>query len=56
MDFSYSHGLFVDILVRVNRKSLRKNGLDTANVYDTRDWIVIKAWGRDVVKLALSAP
>ncbi len=54
MDFSYSHGLFVDVLVRVNRKSLRKNGLDTANVYDTRDWIVIKAWGRDVAKLALN--
>ena len=29
LDFSTSHGLFVDVLVRVNRKSLRKNGLDT---------------------------
>lgn len=56
MDFSYSHGLFVDILVRVNRKSLRKNGLDTANVYDTRDLTVINAWGRDVAKLVLSTP
>jgi menaquinone-dependent protoporphyrinogen IX oxidase len=53
MDFSYSHGLFVDVLVRVNRKSLRKNGLDTAKVYDTRDWKAIEAWGKEVANLAL---
>ena len=52
MDFSYSHGLLVDILVRINRKNLCKNGLDTAKVHDTRDWIAIEAWGRDVAKLA----
>jgi menaquinone-dependent protoporphyrinogen oxidase len=53
MDFSYSHGLFVDILVRVNRKKLRKGGLDTASVYDTRDWAAIEAWGHEVAQLAL---
>jgi menaquinone-dependent protoporphyrinogen IX oxidase len=55
MDFSYSHGLFVDVLVRVNRRSLRKNGLDTAKVHDTRDWKAIEAWGHEVAKLALNA-
>ena len=53
MDFSYSHGLLVDIIVRVNRRNLRKNGLDTAKVYDTRDWAAIEAWGRETAKLAL---
>jgi menaquinone-dependent protoporphyrinogen oxidase len=53
MDFSYSHGLFVDFLVRFNRRKLRKNGLDTAAVYDTRDWTAIAAWGCEVAQLAL---
>ena len=53
MDFSYSHGLLVDIIVRVNRRNLRKNGLDTAKVHDTRDWAAIEAWGREVAQLAL---
>jgi menaquinone-dependent protoporphyrinogen oxidase len=52
MDFSYSHGLIVDIIVRVNRRNLRKNGLDTAKVHDTRDWAAIEAWGHEVAKLA----
>jgi len=52
MDFSYSHGLLVDIIVRVNRKNLRKNGLDTSKVHDARDWAAIEAWGREVAKLA----
>ena len=52
MDFSYSHGLFVDFLVRFNRRKLRKGGLDTASVYDTRDWSAIEAWGHEVAKLA----
>jgi menaquinone-dependent protoporphyrinogen oxidase len=54
MDFSYSHGLFVDILVRVNRRKLRKGGLNTAAVHDTRDWTAIESWGHEVAKLALS--
>ncbi len=56
MDFSYSHGLLVDIIVRVNRKNLRKNGLDTARVHDTRDWAAIEAWGHEVAKLAQNQP
>jgi menaquinone-dependent protoporphyrinogen oxidase len=54
MDFSYSHGLLVDIIVRVNRRNLRKKGLDTAKVHDTRDWKAIEAWGHEVAKLALN--
>ena len=52
MDFHKSHGLFVDILVRFNRKSLRKNGLDTSKIYDTRDWTTIEAWAHEVSKSA----
>ncbi len=53
LDFSKSHGLFVDILIRVNRNSLRKNGLDTTRVRDTRDWPSIEAWAREVAKKSL---
>lgn len=52
LDFSKSHGLFVDILVRVNRKSLRKNGLDTRKVHDTRDWKHIESWAVELAKVA----
>jgi menaquinone-dependent protoporphyrinogen oxidase len=48
LDFSQSHGLIVDVMVRVNRKSLRKNGLDTTKVHDTRDWNTIEAWAREI--------
>src|SRR5665647_1687426 len=43
LDFNHSHGLIVDVMVRVNRKSLAKNGLDTTKVRDTRDWAAIEA-------------
>lgn len=56
MDFSYSHGLLVDVIVRVNRRNLRKNGLNTAAVHDTRDWAAIEAWGKEVAKLAQTIP
>ena len=52
LDFSKSHGLLVDIIVRVNRRNLKKNGLDTSKIYDTRDWIKIAAWTHEVVALA----
>jgi menaquinone-dependent protoporphyrinogen oxidase len=51
LDFSKSHGLFVDVLVRVNRRSLRKNGLDTRKVRDTRNWNFIEVWACEVAKL-----
>jgi menaquinone-dependent protoporphyrinogen oxidase len=51
LDFGKSHGLFVDVLVKVNRKSLRKNGLDTRKVRDTRDWNTIEVWACEVAKL-----
>ncbi len=52
LDFSKSHGLLVDIIVRVNRRNLKKNGLDTSKIYDTRDWNKIAAWAYEVVALA----
>ena len=48
LDFGQSHGLIVDVMVRVNRRSLRKNGLDTTKVHDTRDWNCIEAWAREI--------
>ncbi len=48
LDFSQSHGLIVDVMVRVNRRSLRKNGLDTTKIHDTRDWNNIEAWAREI--------
>ena len=53
LDFSKSHGLFVDVLIRVNRNSLRRNGLDTTKVRDTRDWERIEVWAREVAKKSL---
>ena len=53
LDFNHSHGLIVDVMVRVNRKSLAKNGLDTTKVRDTRDWAAIEAWAREIVKTAV---
>ena len=50
LDFSKSHGLLVDVLVRVNKKSLRKNGLDTSVVHDTRDWASIETWACALAK------
>ena len=52
LDFKQSHGLLVDIIVRVNGKNLRKNGLDTRKVHDTRDWKSIEAWARQVAEIA----
>jgi len=51
-DFSKSHGLLVDIIVRINRKKLLKNGLDIRKIRDTRDWDSIGVWARE---LAISA-
>jgi len=50
MNFHQSHGLIVDIMVRVNRKSLSRNGLDTRKVYDTRNWSNIADWARETAK------
>jgi menaquinone-dependent protoporphyrinogen oxidase len=48
LDFSKSHGLLVDFIVRINRKSLRKNGLDTTRIYDTRNWESIEEWTNEL--------
>jgi menaquinone-dependent protoporphyrinogen oxidase len=53
LDFKHSHGLIVDIMVKVNRKSLRKNGLDTTKVHDTRDWKNIQTWALETAKKVL---
>jgi menaquinone-dependent protoporphyrinogen oxidase len=52
LDFKHSHGLIVDVMVRVNRRSLRKNGLDTTKVHDTRDWSRIEAWSKETATAA----
>ena len=52
MDFSKSHGLLVDIMVRVNRMKLLRNGLDIRKVYDTRDWNKIEAWAHELARVA----
>jgi menaquinone-dependent protoporphyrinogen oxidase len=52
LDFKHSHGLIVDVMVRVNRKSLRRNGLDTTKVHDTRDWSIIEAWSKETARAA----
>jgi menaquinone-dependent protoporphyrinogen oxidase len=53
LDFKHSHGLIVDVMVLFNRKSLRKNGLDTTKLHDTRDWSSIEAWSKKIAKAAL---
>ena len=52
MNFDQSHGLLVDLLIKINRKSLRRDGLDTSKIYDTRDWAIIKKWAREVSEIA----
>lgn len=52
LDFKKSHGLLVDIIVRVNGRNLRKNGLDTRKTYDTRNWKKIEAWAIEVGEAA----
>ena len=51
-DFSKSHGLLVDIIVRVNRKKLLKSGLDIRKILDTRDWTKIGAWAHELASAA----
>jgi menaquinone-dependent protoporphyrinogen IX oxidase len=55
MDFHQSHGLIVDIMMKVNRKKLRKNGLDQTKTLDTRNWSEIQVWTRQVAALALDS-
>jgi len=50
MNFRQSHGLIVDIMVKVNRKSLARNGLDTRKVHDTRNWSNIADWARETAR------
>jgi menaquinone-dependent protoporphyrinogen oxidase len=53
LDFKRSHGFIVDVMVRVNRKSLSKNGLDTTKVHDTRDWSNIEVWSKEIARAVL---
>jgi menaquinone-dependent protoporphyrinogen IX oxidase len=50
LDFRKSHGLLVDIIVRVNGWRLKKRGLDTSVVYDTRDFEHVKAWAHELAQ------
>lgn len=53
VNFKKSHGIVVDIIVRVNRKKLLARGLDIRKVYDTRDWGRIRVWASEVSKAVL---
>ena len=52
VDFKKSHGIIVDVIVRINRKKLLAKGLDIRKVYDTRKWDDITAWAREIAKVA----
>ena len=52
LDFHQSHGLIVDIMMKVNRKKLRRNGLDQSKTLDTRSWEKIEAWASEIANLA----
>jgi len=55
VDFKKSHGIVVDVMVRVNRRKLLANGLDISKVHDTRNWDCIESWAKDVARTALDA-
>ena len=55
VDFKKSHGIVVDVMVRVNRRRLLANGLDIRRVHDTRNWDCIGIWANEVAKAALEA-
>jgi menaquinone-dependent protoporphyrinogen IX oxidase len=52
VDFKKSHGIVVDVIVRVNRKKLLSRGLDIRKVHDTRDWKCIGKWATEVAETA----
>ena len=52
MDFNQSHGLIVDVMMKVNRKKLERGGLDQSRNLDTRNWAEIEAWTRQIAALA----
>ena len=52
MDFHQSHGLVVDVMMKVNRRKLEKGGLDQSKTLDTRNWVEIEGWTRQVASLA----
>jgi menaquinone-dependent protoporphyrinogen IX oxidase len=54
MDFHQSHGLIVDVMMKINRRKLEKGGLDQSKTLDTRNWTEIQAWARQVATLALN--
>jgi len=55
VDFKKTHGLVVDIIVRVNRRKLLFRNLDIRKVYDMRSWDYIENWASEVANLALGA-
>ena len=48
LDFHQSHGLIVDIMMKVNKKKLKRNGLDQSKTLDTRNWEKIEAWACEI--------
>lgn len=56
MNMKQSHGLLADLIVKVNWRNLRKHGLNTTGVTDTRDWSAIEKWAVDVGIIAAREP
>lgn len=56
MNMKQSHGLLADLIVKVNWRNLRKHGLNTTGVTDTRDWSAIENWAVDVASTAARDP
>jgi menaquinone-dependent protoporphyrinogen oxidase len=55
IDFKKSHGIVVDIMVRINRRKLLSKGLDIHKVHDTRNWGSIENWASQLARLASGA-
>ena len=49
MNMKQSHGFLADFIVRINGRSLRRHGLDTAGITDKRDWAAIDAWTKGLI-------
>jgi len=52
MNMKQSHGFLADLIVKVNSRNLRRHGLNTLGVTDSRDWNAIEAWATEVAKIA----
>jgi menaquinone-dependent protoporphyrinogen oxidase len=50
MNMKQSHGLLADLIVRFNSRNLKRHGLNTMGVTDTRNWQQIEGWTLELIK------